>query len=111
MEADDPNASPVTSQLIALGHPAGWPADALLTPRQLSAWVGRSESYLAVCRTRGRGFPYVRLPDGGIRYRVGTIRAVLAALEEVDGTHRYPTHAVAGPGRPRKQQRSGGEEE
>lgn len=83
-------------------HPAALPDDALLTTRELAHWLGRSESNLEVCRSRGRGFPYVRLPDGGIRYRVGTIREILAGLDIFLGTHQYVTTAVAGPGRPRR---------
>lgn len=101
MEALDPKASPLNAT-ESLGHPAGWPADALITTKQLALWLGRSESHLEVCRSRGRGFPYVRLPDGGVRYRVGTIRTKLAELDEYLGTFAYATTAVAGPGRPRR---------
>lgn len=101
MEPLNPKASP-TDSTESLGHPAGWPADALITTKQLAMWLARSESHLEVCRSRGRGFPYVRLPDGGVRYRVGTIRIKLAELDEYLGTFAYETTAVAGPGRPRR---------
>lgn len=81
-------------------HPAQLPDDALINTRQLAQWLGRTQGHLEVCRSQGRGFPFVRLPDGGIRYRVGVVRRGLAALDEYLGTHQYTTRAKAGPGRP-----------
>lgn len=83
-------------------HPASLPDEALISTKQLALWLGRTEGHLEVCRSQGRGFPFVRLPDSGIRYRVGSVRRVLAELAEYTGTHQYPTKAVAGPGRPRR---------
>jgi hypothetical protein len=81
-------------------HPALLPDDALISTAQLAQWLGRTVGHLEVCRSQGRGFPFVRLPDGGIRYRVGVIRRMLAELDEYFGTHQYPTRAKPGPGRP-----------
>ena len=83
-------------------HPAELPDDALITTRELAQWLGRTSGHLEVCRSQGRGFPFVRLPDGGIRYRVGVVRRLLAALDEYHGTHEYDTRAKPGPGRPKK---------
>ncbi len=85
---------------LAPQHPATLPDEALITSKQLGTWIGRTEGHLEVCRSQGRGFPFVRLADGGVRYRVGTIRRLLAELAEYTGTHQYPTRAKPGPGRP-----------
>lgn len=86
-------------------HPASLPDDALLTTAALAKWLGRSASNLEVCRSRGRGFSFIKLPDGGIRYRVGAIRAALAALDEYTGTHQYAVYTKAGPGRPKRKEK------
>lgn len=95
---------------LSAHHPASLPDEALITSKQLALWLGRTEGHLEVCRSQGRGFPFIRLQDGGIRYRVGSVRRILAELAEYTGTHQYPARAKPGATRsPSAQQRKGGE--
>lgn len=77
--------------------------------KRLALLLGCSVSHLEVCRSRGRGIPFIRLPGGAIRYRVKTVREYLDGLQEHRGTHEFATHAVAGPGRPRRTRHTEGE--
>ena len=55
---------------------------ALLTPRQLSLWLGWSERTLSGQRYRGIGPRFIRLGSKhGVRYRVSTVQSWLKRRE------------------------------
>lgn len=53
----------------------------LITPKQLGEHWRYSSGALAGIRTRGAGLPFVKLPTGGVRYRVSDVAAA-----ELQGT-------------------------
>jgi predicted DNA-binding transcriptional regulator AlpA len=58
-------------QLLRLAGSADLPddgSDALLTTKQVAAWLGVSDQWLEVGRCKGYGPPYIRLSQRNVRY-------------------------------------------
>jgi hypothetical protein len=63
-------------QLLQLASSADLPddgSDALLTTKQVAAWLGVSDQWLEVGRIKGYGPPYIRLSPRGVRYKRGAV--------------------------------------
>jgi predicted DNA-binding transcriptional regulator AlpA len=58
--------------------------DTLLTTVQCAGWLGVSEMFLIVGRTKGYGPPHVRISPNVVRYRRGDVRVWLT-----ERTHRH----------------------
>lgn len=68
-------------------------SDVLVTDTALTAHWGYSRNHLSNLRKAGKGIPFVKLPTGGVRYRMSEILS--AELDGTDGPLTLDRIAIA----------------